>query len=95
MQPTLAGLEHHIKGALDRPMDDENIPVISDIIFTLDQRKGEYVGHHVPQKISLPLESFKIGNLVDREAATIALQYHRLIQLPDVINKVGIAHDVH
>jgi hypothetical protein len=29
-------------------MDDESIPVISDIIFTLDQRKGEYVSHRIP-----------------------------------------------
>jgi hypothetical protein len=95
MQPAFVGLEHHIRVALGRPMDDESIPVISDIIFTLEQRKGEYVGHRVPQKPRLPLEPFKIGNLIDREAATIALQYHRLTRLPNVINKVRISHDVH
>jgi hypothetical protein len=48
MQPALVGLEHHIRIALGHPMDDESIPVISDILFTLDQRKGEYVSHRVP-----------------------------------------------
>jgi hypothetical protein len=95
MQPALVGLEHHIRVALGRPMDDESIPIISDILFTLDQRKGEYVGHCIPQKPRLPLESFEIGNFIDREAASIALQYHRVTRLPNVIHKVGIAHNVH
>ncbi len=76
-------------------MDDESIPVITDIILSLDQRKGEYVGHRVPRKPRLPLESLEISNLIDREAATIALQCHQLTRLPNVINKVGITHDVH
>ncbi len=95
MQPTLAGLKHHIRVALRRLMDDESIPVISDIVFTLDQRKGEYVGHCILQKPRLPLESFKIGNFIDRKTASIALQYHWLAQLPNVIRKIRIAHNVH
>ncbi len=95
MQPALVGLEHHIRVALGLPMDDESIPVISDIIFTLDQRKGEYVGHRVPRKPRLPLESFKISNFIEREFTAITFQYHLLACFPNIINKIGIAHNVH
>jgi hypothetical protein len=39
MQPALVGLKHHIRVALGRPMDDESIPVISDIEFNLTKEK--------------------------------------------------------
>ncbi len=95
MQPALVGFKHHIRVALGCPMNDEGIPVISDIVFTLEQKKGKYAGQRVPQKPRLPLESFKIGNFIDRKTASIALQYHWLTRLPNVIHKVGIAHNVH
>jgi hypothetical protein len=76
MQPALVGLKHHIWVELCYPMDDEIFPVISDLIFTLDQQKGEYVGHPVQQNSRLFFKSFKIGNFINRKPASIAFQYH-------------------
>jgi hypothetical protein len=56
MQSALVGFKHHIGVAVGLLMDDESIPVLSDIVFTLDQRKGEYTCSPRSKSISLNIE---------------------------------------
>jgi hypothetical protein len=76
-------------------MDDERIPIISDIVLTLDQQKEKYIGHCVPQKPRLPFKSFKGGNFINRKFTAITFLIPSVGLLPERYQQIGIAHNVH